>query len=162
MRATAGVGPSKDVGPSAIGRQGPSEGVTLRGDRATATFEDICNRAIAAKFYAGRYTKAARAMGRCTLGQCPLIQLWRPPVYCTFGPGVSRQHTPLGKRSCLLALRSIATAASHQSRPKISTGHLAKGQAQLRMQRRLNYRVSLNLRWIGSCANASHANRQGS
>jgi hypothetical protein len=28
------------------------------GDRATAPFEDICSRAIWAKFYVGRYTKA--------------------------------------------------------------------------------------------------------
>ena len=69
----------------------------------------------------------------------------------------------MGKRSCLLALRSIATAASRQSRPKISTGHLPSGQVQSRtQQRRLNYRVNLNLQWIGSCANASQANRHGS
>jgi hypothetical protein len=102
------------------------------------------------------------SLGQCTLEQCPLIQLWRPPVYSTFGPGVSQQRTRLGKRSCLLALRSIATDASHQSRPKTSTGHLASGQAQSRTQRRLNYRVNLNLQWIGSCANASHANRHRS
>ena len=41
-------GPSRDGGPSAIGRPGPSEGVSLCGDRATAPFEDICSRAISA------------------------------------------------------------------------------------------------------------------
>jgi hypothetical protein len=34
--------------------------VKRKGTAGTATFEDICNRAIAAKFYADRYIKAAR------------------------------------------------------------------------------------------------------
>jgi hypothetical protein len=57
--------PSKDGGPSAIGHQGPVEGAILRGDRATATFEDICNRAIPALFYVGWYTKAVRDVVQC-------------------------------------------------------------------------------------------------
>jgi hypothetical protein len=36
------AGPSRDGGPSAIIRQGPSESVSLRGDRATASVEGIC------------------------------------------------------------------------------------------------------------------------
>jgi len=39
---------------------GPLEGVTFRGDRATAPCEDICNRAFSALFHAERYTKAVR------------------------------------------------------------------------------------------------------
>lgn len=46
-------------------RPRPSEGATFRGDRATGTFEDICNRAIPAIFYAGRYTKAVRHVAQC-------------------------------------------------------------------------------------------------
>ena len=34
------------------GRQGPPEGVSSCGDRATARYEDICNRAISALFHA--------------------------------------------------------------------------------------------------------------
>jgi hypothetical protein len=45
---------------SRVASAGPLVEEERRGDRATATFEDICNRAIAVKFYAGRYTKAAR------------------------------------------------------------------------------------------------------
>jgi hypothetical protein len=41
--------PSKEAVPPPSVVRGPSESVKLCGDRATATFEDICNRAIAAK-----------------------------------------------------------------------------------------------------------------
>jgi hypothetical protein len=72
----------------------------------------------------------AGLLGQCTQGQCPLIQLSRPRAYSTFDPGLSQQHTRLGKRSCLMALRFTATAASHQSQPKFSTGLLARGLTQ--------------------------------
>lgn len=57
-------------------------------------------------------------MGQCTLGQCPLIQLWRPPVYCTFGPGVSRQH--IGEE----IMSSGASIYSYGCKPPITTENL--------------------------------------
>ena len=49
---------------SASGRPGPVESAPKRGDRATATFEDICHCAIPVLFYAGRYTIGGCAMWR--------------------------------------------------------------------------------------------------
>jgi hypothetical protein len=60
--------PSKDGGPSAIGRPGPVERVTVRRDRAIALFEDIWRE----KIRGCSYRKAARAT------QCP------PPIATKF------------------------------------------------------------------------------
>jgi hypothetical protein len=44
-------------------RQGPLERVTVRGDRGTATGEDICNRAFPALFCPRRYTMGGARCG---------------------------------------------------------------------------------------------------
>ena len=60
-----------------IGRQGTTESVTLREDRATAPFEDICHRAIPALFTASWYTKAVRDVAQVEYGSRDLHWLER-------------------------------------------------------------------------------------
>src|SRR5262245_25682621 len=57
--AAADIG-GRPGGPPAICRPGPVEGATLRGDRATATLEDICHRAFPPLVRTVRYIKALR------------------------------------------------------------------------------------------------------
>jgi len=57
-------------------------------------------------------------LGQCPQGQCPLIQLWRPPVYSTFSPGVS-QHTRLG-----MIMSSGTSIYSYGCKPPITTENL--------------------------------------
>jgi hypothetical protein len=63
MRATAGGDRRRMAVPSARGRQGSSEGVEPCRDRATATLEDICNRAFPALFCPRRYTMGGARCG---------------------------------------------------------------------------------------------------
>ena len=101
------------------------------------------------------------SLGQCTLGQCPLIQLWRPPACSTFGPGPFAAHA-LGEEIMFTTLRSTATTASHQSPPEFSARLLARSPKQSLTPPGLSWRVSLNVQWISSCANASHPNWRGS
>jgi hypothetical protein len=61
---------------------------------------------------------------------------------------------------------SDASIYSYGCKPPITTENLYGTSCERlgtkRTQRRLNYRVNLDLQWIGSCANASQANRDGS
>ena len=61
-------------------------------DRATKARKEADRLAVWRPLRVGDATAAAITAGlwkQRTLEQCPLIQLWRPPVYSTFGPGVS-------------------------------------------------------------------------